>query len=428
MHLKTFQALNKKLHNAAKDAVNRNLQEVRVKVKDLYDSETFMQDTANDDAKNQNKFKTPLKPGDIGVMYDGTWQKRGKGLSHNGICNTMEVNTGYLLDYEVLSNFCQGCLQAPDEDSPSFEAWVEVHAPKCQKNTDSSAHNMETVGAEAIWGRSEQHDVPLRYRSFLSDGDSAAFLTVSKMKPYGEDDTINEDCANHVAKWLGTALRKVKGLPRGHSLKEHTIKKLTLYYRIAVSKNKGDVKKMHQAIWASYLHSASTDEAHNHKLCPPGEDSWCQFNQAIAKDEEPPPHKPRLSKPQAEAITDIYKRLSEQSLLSRCRQGKTQNPCESLNGRIWLLCPKTRYASLRSVQTAAAIAILWYNKGYTGFSDVLNELKIDIPKSLKKETVRADTKRIEAMQKKGTGEQRYKRDKRALTLALETDKRKKRRE
>jgi hypothetical protein len=337
----------------------------------------------------------------------------------------MEVNTGYLLDYEVLSNFCQGCLQAPDEDGPEYEGWIEEHAPKCQKNTDSSAHNMESDAAIRIWNRSEDHETPLRYRSFLSDGDSAAYLSVERLKPYGEDDVIKEDCANHVAKRLGTALRKKTGLPRGHKLKDHTIKKMCLYYRIAISNNRGDVEKMHRAIWASYLHSASTDNAHQHTFCPTGEDSWCTYNRALAKRETPPPHKPRLTKPQAEGIRDIYERLSKQDLLSRCRQAKTQNPCESLNGRMWLLCPKTRWASLKSVQTAAAIAILWYNKGYTAFSDVLDELGVGTPSSLKKETVKADKKRIEQMQKKATGEQRYKREKRALEVAKETDKRRK---
>ena len=45
-----------------------------------------MKDTTNINDKNSNKFTTPLKPGDISVMYNRT---RGKGPSHNGICNTI---------------------------------------------------------------------------------------------------------------------------------------------------------------------------------------------------------------------------------------------------------------------------------------------------------------------------------------------------
>ena len=109
-----------------------------------------------------------------------------------------------------------------------------------------------------------------------------------------------------------------------------------------------------------------------HTFCPTGEDSWCRHNQALAAGETPPPHKPRITKPCAKGIEDIYKQLTKLELLNRCCHGKTQNSCKRLNGCIWYLCPKTRYAFLRSVETA--VAILWYNKGYNVFADVLNEL------------------------------------------------------
>ena len=72
MHSKTFQYLNKKLHEATKHAANQNLKEVHEKVKGLYEKENIMEDTANTDDKNSNTFTTPLKPGDIGIMYEGT--------------------------------------------------------------------------------------------------------------------------------------------------------------------------------------------------------------------------------------------------------------------------------------------------------------------------------------------------------------------
>jgi hypothetical protein len=45
MHVKTFQVLNKKLHQAAMAAVEQNLKEVRIKVKDFHEEEQFLQDT-----------------------------------------------------------------------------------------------------------------------------------------------------------------------------------------------------------------------------------------------------------------------------------------------------------------------------------------------------------------------------------------------
>ena len=60
------------MHEATKHAVNQNLKEVHEKVKGLYEKENILEDTANTDDKKSNKFTTPLKPGDIGVMYEGT--------------------------------------------------------------------------------------------------------------------------------------------------------------------------------------------------------------------------------------------------------------------------------------------------------------------------------------------------------------------
>lgn len=38
---------------------------------------------------------------DIGVLYDGTW--------HTGIGMAIDILTGYVVDFEVVSNFCVVC-------------------------------------------------------------------------------------------------------------------------------------------------------------------------------------------------------------------------------------------------------------------------------------------------------------------------------
>ena len=61
MHSKTFQDLNKKLHEATKHAVNQNLKEVHEKVKGLYDKENIMEDTENNDKKTQQQIHNSTK-------------------------------------------------------------------------------------------------------------------------------------------------------------------------------------------------------------------------------------------------------------------------------------------------------------------------------------------------------------------------------
>lgn len=45
---------------------------------------------------------------DIAISFDGTWQKRGH-TSHIGVSFVVEIETGMVIDFEVLCNFCQVC-------------------------------------------------------------------------------------------------------------------------------------------------------------------------------------------------------------------------------------------------------------------------------------------------------------------------------
>ena len=48
---------------------------------------------------------------DMTVRYNGTWQKRGFTARH-GVGVAIEVQTGLVVDYEVLSNYCHTCALA----------------------------------------------------------------------------------------------------------------------------------------------------------------------------------------------------------------------------------------------------------------------------------------------------------------------------
>ncbi|GFV84895.1 uncharacterized protein TNCV_4298771 [Trichonephila clavipes] len=70
---------------------------------------------------------------------------------------------------------------------------------------------------------------------------------------------------------------------KGHgTLKEATIKKLTLYYQKAIVQNRGNVPAMKKAIDATLHHSISTDENPQHSKCLIGAVSWCFYQSAKA--------------------------------------------------------------------------------------------------------------------------------------------------
>lgn len=84
-----------------------------------------------------------------------------------------------------------------------------------------------------------------------------------------------------------------------------------------------------------------------------------------------------------------------------------ENPkCVSINSKIRLLCPKTKFVSQTVIETATAIAILWFNKGHATFGHVLEELHILPSKDLVAFSGFRDERRIKRMSDHLTAETR----------------------
>ncbi|KAH7954895.1 hypothetical protein HPB49_022591 [Dermacentor silvarum] len=114
---------------------------------------------------------------------------------------------------------------------------------------------MEPAAAVNIWQRTLSYETPLQFTSFLSDGDSKAYTAVCEANVYCDTHIDKEECTNHVAKRLGTALRKLATpLPRGEKLKDATIMKLQTYYKIAITSNKDSVRIWSE--WFKFKHPA----------------------------------------------------------------------------------------------------------------------------------------------------------------------------
>ena len=140
----------------------------------------------------------PDKDGVLGisVSFDGTWQKRGYS-SHNGVASVIGMLTGFPIDFEVLSNYCNKCKIV--EGLPDDPEWKEKHKANCPKNFDDTSNAMEVECAERLWKRSVEKN-KYRYTTMLSDGDSKAYDAVIALRPYGDNVLIfKEDCINHVA-------------------------------------------------------------------------------------------------------------------------------------------------------------------------------------------------------------------------------------
>ena len=75
-----------------------------------------------------------------------------------------------------------------------------------------------------------------------------------------------------------------------------------------------------------------------------------------------------------ELLKPIFVSLSDEELLKRCIPCTTQNPNESINSLVWVRCPKHKFHGAKSVDFAAASAILSFNGGSTRYADLMENM------------------------------------------------------
>ncbi|GFW19817.1 uncharacterized protein TNCV_3561201 [Trichonephila clavipes] len=223
--------------------------------------------------KQQNLSSDIVK---CGISVDGTWQRRGY-TSVNGCVAAVSVDTGKVLDIEVMSSYCPTCkrLQTMPRNF-EYESSKADHI--CQCNFTESSSKMEIVGASRIFLRSEKNR-RLQYTQYYGDGDSKAFMSVKDT--YGLNSVTKFECIGHVQKRVGSRLRKLKTETKGLSgkgkLTDNFIDRLQNYYGIAVRSNVGNLTAMQQNVIAALYHCASSDKKPMHGQCPIGKESWCYF-------------------------------------------------------------------------------------------------------------------------------------------------------
>ena len=316
---------------------------------------------------------------DLTVSYDGSWMTRGH-KSLYGIGCVVEVVTGLVLDLQVMSLYCQRCAYASTRHggrhTAAFKDWYLTHDPECNQNSEGVSGGMEVKAAKLLWTRSTTNS-NFRYTTILSSGDDKTFTHLNNMQVYGDVELQKEECVNHIAKHLNTALRKLASCGKkagvtlgGHGFGKLTGKKmetLSRYYRMSVQAHPHDVRGMQNAMLAWFDHCSSTDEKPQHDWCPVGARSWCFYQKALATGQEPGPHRTNggtpLAPDVAEHVKEVYIRLAHVDFLKRCTLGKTQNANESLHSVVWSKCPKTTFVGLERVVSATCSAVSQFNAG-----------------------------------------------------------------
>lgn len=313
-----------------------------------------------------------------GVSVDGTWQRRGY-TSLNGCVAAISVDTGKVLDFEVLSAYCPVCKRL--EKLPRN---LEYHSLKadhvCHCNFQGSSAKMETVGVSRIFCRSEETR-QLQYTGYYGDGDSKGFMGVKHI--YGENSVTKLECIGHVQKRVGTRLRKLKAKNKKLSgkgkLTDTFIDRLQNYYGIAIRSNIGNLQTMQQNVIAALFHCASNLKTPMHGQCPLGKDSWCFYQRALVCGTTTKNKYAGLPNDVLNAIKPAYLELCSRELLSKCLHGKTQNANECFNGILWQRIPKDVFVCLKTLKLGANDAVIQFNDGFKGCLNVFSKLNIPNP-------------------------------------------------
>ncbi|GFY12221.1 uncharacterized protein TNCV_4935101 [Trichonephila clavipes] len=124
---------------------------------------------------------------ECGISIDGTWQRRGYS-SLNGCVSAISVDTGKILDIEVMTQYCHICAKGNCQSSKHV----------CS-NYKGSTGNMEVVGAYRIFERSNVRNV--QYNEYYGDGDSKGYESVKNF--YGINTVTKLECIGHVQKRVG---------------------------------------------------------------------------------------------------------------------------------------------------------------------------------------------------------------------------------
>lgn len=137
------------------------------------------------------------------------------------------------------------------------------------------------------------------------------------------------------------------------------MKKMSLYYGLAIQRHPNSVEAMKNEIWSSYFHMISTDAEPQHEKCNP---EWCKYLQAVAE-KKVFKHSPALSEQVQKYVEPVYQRLTADDLLTRCLGRNTQNNNECYNKSLWAIIPEQNFVCKNVVEIAAHISLSIFNEG-----------------------------------------------------------------
>ena len=157
-------------------------------------------------------------------------------------------------------------------------------------------------------------------------------------------------------------------------LTDGVIGKLQNCYGIAIRSSTGNLAEMKSNILASLFHCASTDKQPLHTYCPAGENSWCGYKRDQANKTSTYKHGKGLPLSVIAELKPVYAHLSDDNLLQKCLDGKTQNQNEAFNGMICQRIPKPVFVGANIFKLGVYDAVAHFNIGGRATVEILEGL------------------------------------------------------
>ena len=205
-------------------------------------------------------------------------------------------------------------------------------------------------------------------------------------------------------------------------LSESKIKKLQKQYGLAIRQNivtnvnptdrEVDVAvyTMKKNIIASLHHNVKCgDPSKQHRLCPPGTESWYKWQKDLATGKKTYSGSDCLPEIFLEVIRPVYMILSDSNLLRRCVRGATQNPNECLNSLVWVRCPKHKHHGAKTVSFAVASAICHFHGGRASRENVMQRLLMPAGTHTEHVARAVDRKRVRQSDQQATDKEKKRR-------------------
>ena len=144
-------------------------------------------------------------------------------------------------------------------------------------------------------------------------------------------------------------------------------------------------------------------------MCPRTEDSWCKYHLSKLDPNIKFTESAGLPVAVKNCIRPIFLDLSDDSLLSKCLHGKTQNNNESINQVIWKRCPKDVFVGRLTLEIGVASAVIGFNDGATGTLLVFDYLNIPYGRFTEQFCGKKDQDRVIVMERKSTDKNKNRR-------------------